>query len=402
MKLHKQKLSQLAAGVACVMGLNAPASADALIEALQAGKVTGAARLRFESVEQDNALDDAEALTLRSRLTYTSGAVNGFNVVAEVEDSRIVGGYDEYAPTSAGYSVIADPETTEIDQAFLQYKNDMLTTKIGRQVITLDNHRFVGHVGWRQDKQTFDAARLMISPMENLNVDASILVKRNRIFAETADQNSEDILLNVSYAFPFGKLTGYSYMLDNTDVDDDNLDTMGVRFAGKSKLSESMSLSYTAEMASQSNDTNDADTEYMLGEIGFGFSGVMLTAGLEVLGSDDNNGSFQTPLATLHKFNGWADQFIVGGTPAQGLEDMYLSVGTKVAGVKVVAAYHDYSANEAAGGVDDLGDEINVLVAKKFNDNYSAGLKYASYSAGDQAAGKVDTDKIWLWTEMTF
>ena len=109
---------------------------------------------------------------------------------------------------------------------------------------------------------------------------------------------------------------------------------------------------------------------------------------------------FATPLATLHKFNGWSDQFLA--TPKEGLADLYASVGGKLAGGKWALIYHKFDADEASLTVDDLGSEINALYTKSFTKNYSAGIKFASYSAGDVGAGKVDTDKIWLWTNVKF
>jgi hypothetical protein len=126
---------------------------------------------------------------------------------------------------------------------------------------------------------------------------------------------------------------------------------------------------------------------------------VTLKAGYELLGSDDGAYGFSTPLATLHKFNGWADQFL--GTPGAGLEDVYVSLVTKIMGGKFVITYHDFSADDSAGA-DDLGDEIDVLYAKKFGKKVSGGIKYASYSAGDASFGKVDTDKLWIWLSTGF
>ena len=111
-------------------------------------------RLRDESAEQDNALKDASSLTLRTRLTHKTDEMNGFSALLEVEDSRSLLGVDDYNNTlgkNTNYSVIADPETTEIDQAFVKYAKDALSIKVGRQVIALDGQRFVGHVGFRQD-----------------------------------------------------------------------------------------------------------------------------------------------------------------------------------------------------------------------------------------------------------
>ena len=49
--------------------------------------------------------------------------------------------------------------------------------------------------------------------------------------------------------------------------------------------------------------------------------------------------------------------------------------------------------------VDDLGSELNLSYVKKYGKYYSAGIKYAAYSAGDI---KTDTDKFWLWLGATF
>ena len=106
---------------------------------------------------------------------------------------------------------------------------------------------------------------------------------------------------------------------------------------------------------------------------------------------------FATPLATLHKFNGWSDQWL--GTPAQGLQDVYVSAATKFAGGKWLFVYHDFSADEASSTVDDLGSEINIQYTTKIAEKFSFGAKYANYSAGDI---KVDTDKLWVWIATKF
>ncbi len=86
----------------------------------------------------------------------------------------------------------------------------------------------------------------------------------------------------------------------------------------------------------------------------------------------------------------------------QGLVDIYFTVSAKALGGKLVATYHDYSADESTASIDDLGDEINLLYATKFAKIYNGGIKYAAYSAGDAAAGKVDTDKLWIWMGLKF
>lgn len=392
-------LSAVLAGSCSTMAM-----ADSITEALTSGKTTANLNLRYENVGQDNALKDADALTLRTRLTYETGSVEGFSALVEFEDSRNVLGFDDYNNTlgkNTDYSVIADPETTEFDQFFLKYKQGGFSAKAGRQVIALDNQRFVGHVGWRQDRQTFDAVSFDYEPIEKLSLKYAYITKRNRIFAESKDIDSKDHIINASYALSLGKITAYSYLLEADNGVENGLDTYGISFNGSAPVGD-LKVSYKVEYATQDNDSATASysTDYLALEVGTAISGFGMKVGYELLGSDDGMKGFSTPLATGHKFNGWSDQFL--GTPNEGLGDLYASVGGKLAGGKWSIIYHKFDADESSATVDDLGSEINAVYTKAFTKNYSAGIKFAAYSAGDAGAGKVDTDKVWIWTTAKF
>jgi hypothetical protein len=387
-----QSLHKLSKITALILLAGTSVSANANTEA----KTTIDLNLRYEAVDQDNALKDASALTLRTRLNHATASYNGFSAVVEFEDSRQIAGVDSYNDATGNntqYSVVADPETTELDQAYVQYKQDKVTAKMGRQVITLDNHRFVGHVGWRQDRQTFDALSVGYVASDSLKGSYTYITKRNRIFGEVKDIQSKDHLLNLSYKTDYGQLTAYSYLLEVDNTASNGLDTYGVSFKGKKDK-----FSYYAEFATQDSDgTTDYSATYMALEGGYSFDKVTVKLGGEVLGSDDGMYGFSTPLATLHKFNGWADQFL--GTPPEGLVDLYAVISGKALGGGWTVAYHDYSADESTATVDDLGSEINAVYAKKFGKNYKAGIKYAAYSAGDI---KVDADKVLVWVSAKF
>ena len=401
------KLKKLSLGITLALaatGLTSTAQADEFTKALTEGKTSANFNFRFETVDQDNALKRAKGLTLRSRLTYATGDYKGFSSVIEFEDSRTVAGVGDYNDTiggGAGHSVIADPNTTEVDQLLVQYKTEQLTAKFGRQVITMDNHRFVGHVGWRQDRQTFDGATFAYSPTKELKLQYGYLTQRNRIFAQEKDLKSKDHLLNASYKTSLGTLTGYGYLLEVDNNVENGLDTYGLRFNGATKFGE-QKVSYSLEYATQDSDTASTSytANYLLAEIGTSIAAVNFKLGYELLGSDDGMYGFSTPLATLHKFNGWSDQFL--GTPKEGLKDLYASAGGKVGGGKWALVYHKFDADEASATVDDLGSEFNALYTKAFSKNYSAGIKLAIYAAGDSTAGKVDTDKVWIWMNAKF
>ena len=378
-------------------------NAQSITDAITGGKAKADLRLRYETVEQNNTTEDATALTLRTRIGYTTATYEGFSSTVEFEDTRVVGGQDDYSVPQTGFqtgsfSVIADPKSTELNQGFLTYANEMVSIKAGRQVLTYDNHRYIGHVGWRQDRQTFDAISATISPIKDLKLNAAYLGQRNRIFAEAADINSKDILLNGSYKTSFGTAVGYGYLLEVDNNVDNSLDTFGLRFSGGTKVAD-IKVLYTAEFATQENEDGaaKADATYLFLEGGAVISGITAKLGYEVLGSDDAGYGFSTPLATLHKFNGWADAFLL--TPEQGLVDLSVTLTGKVAGGKWLVSYHDFSADESSADIDDLGSEIDLLYAKKFGKHYNSGIKYAVYSAGDI---KVDTDKLWAWVGLTF
>ncbi|MDG1293323.1 MAG: alginate export family protein [Pseudomonadales bacterium] len=385
-------------------------SADNFIDALSNGKTKADFRLRLEDV--DTAANDATAMTLRSRLNYTTDSYQQFSATIEVEDVRSVLGVDSYSVPQTGFNsgehaVIPDPEVTELEQAYLQYKDAKLTAKLGRQLITLDDHRFVGHVGWRQDRQTFDAARLQMSPAEGLNLDLSYIYKRNRIFAEALDAKADDLLLNLNYSCSHGKLTTYAYLLDDETLNRQS-DTYGIQFSGQ-RDTETASVHYKAAFATQQATQSgvEYDPNYLLLEGGVAIIDMDINVAYEVLGSDNGQASFTTPLATLHKFNGWADVFVASTFTATalplGLIDTSVSIsgktsgktGSKMPGIKWSAVFHSYDSDQ---GSVDYGSEFDLVASMKFNKHYSGGIKYASYNADSFS---VDTDKFWLWVGLS-
>ena len=410
MSMHIVKLNRKKSTLALMVGLVCAGATLGQVHAAEQSSITSALkegtaavnlRLRYEDVDQDT--NDASALTLRTMLNYTTDSYKGFSAKIEVEDTRIVLGQGDYTVGPSGYnpgqySVIADPEHTELDQGYVQYQNAGVTAKFGRQIITMDNHRFVGHVGWRQDWQTFDGVSVKYAANKDLTLNYAYLSQRNRIFGQDADLDSKDHLFNVGYSTSLGKLVGYSYLLEVDNDIDNSLDTYGFSFNGGTKIADT-SVLYGVEYATQSSETatTDFDADYLMLEAGVKLSAVTLKLGYESLGSDDGAYGFSTPLATLHKFNGWADTFL--STPAEGLVDVSVSASGKLAGGGWSVIYHDFSADEDSSTVDDLGSEIDFSYVRKFEGGYATGIKYAAYS-GD--SGRQDTDKLWVWAGAAF
>ncbi|WP_415902315.1 alginate export family protein [Neptuniibacter sp. QD29_5] len=381
----------LATAIAAISPPSAYA-AESIAEAFQNGETSVSFRLRYEDVEDDSAAEDANALTLKSRLTFKTDEFKSVSALVEVDDVTELDDveYNDGVNGMGTKTKIVDPEGTEVNQAYLAFTGLSDTTvKVGRQRILLDNQRFVGGVGFRQNEQTYDSLSVKNSSLTDTDVFYAYI---NDVHGITgSDSKHKTHLFNVKYkGLPFGALTGYYYNFEEDKVDGYDIDTYGVRFSG-SQDAGNTKLLYTAEYATQDNGSTDPD--YYLVEGGVAFSGVTTKLGQEVLGSDDGV-AFNTPLATKHKFQGWTDKFLA--TPADGIEDLYVSVGTKLVGVKLLAVYHDYEAEETGA---DLGSEWGFVAAKKFGKNYGLSLKYADYDAGDTGT---DKSKLWLTATANF
>lgn len=385
--------------ISLALSLSLPLSSQAssgVTEAFISGKPNLDIRIRAENVAQDDIPNDANALTVRTRLGYTTGKFKGLSGFVEMES--VTAYFDQkYNNTLNGktnYPVVADPTGAEINQANLSYTGISNTlVKWGRQRLILDNARFVGNVGWRQNEQTLDSLTLINTSLSDTKAIYAYVYNVNGITG--GDNKVAAHVANASYSgLGFAKLTGYGYLLDFVDTPASSQQTIGVRFSGAMALSSTMKLLYTAEYAKQGayqDGASTIDANYMLGELGATLRGVKAKLGYEVLGGDGSYG-FSTPLATKHAFNGWSDQFLA--TPSDGLQDLYISLGGKVMGTKLLMVYHNYAADN---GSTDYGTELNFLVAKKLGKNYSAAVKYARYSAD---AYKVDANKLWLQAQL--
>ncbi|PHS26781.1 MAG: hypothetical protein COA83_01835 [Methylophaga sp.] len=409
-----KKLTLLAASIGVLIGAPSISTADdAFFEALSSGKVSFSARLRYESVDQDNALKDADAFTIRTTLGYKTGQFHGFSAFAEVEDVSELGSdnYNSLTNGETAYSVVVDPEGTEINQAYLQYNGFDTEFRFGRQEITYRKapfHRFIGNILWRQNHQSFDALSVSNSSFENTTINYAYIDEIHTIFGDDRDVGTfikdGDIdlnahLINIQYTgLPIGKLEGYGYFLDYNDREAISSQTLGLRLSGARPLNESVKIIYTAEYANQDDykDGTMDDQSYYLAELGAKYNGWLAKVSYEMQEGDGTD-SFKTPLGTNHAFQGWADQFL--STPAQGLRDIYFTVVGKVLGAKVVVVYHDFETDKDSL---DAGNEFDILVQKTFKQHYTVGVKYSDYNADSEFASRVDTEKFWLYGQIKF
>ena len=356
-------------------------------------------RLRSESVDQAGMAKDAEALTLRARLGFETGKAWNTSFLAEGDllwplESR----YNSTVNGKTAYPVVADAETYEVNR--LQLTNTSIadtTITFGRQRINLDDQRFVGNVGWRQNEQTYDGLRVVNKTVRNLAVDVTYFDQVNRVFGKDSPVGrfkGDNYLANVAYQFPLGKLTGFAYLTDFQEAPRDSAETLGARFTGEKPV-KMVKVAWLASWARQTARANNplvfAEDFYTL-ELTGTFRQYSLGAGYEVLEGNGVRG-FSTPLATLHKFDGWADKFLT--TPPNGLERRYVTLGYTKKGLGLLdtltanAVYHKFESNRLNL---DYGSEVDLQVQAKYQ-RFNVLLKYADYNANRFAT---DTNKYWV------
>lgn len=401
----RNHLVRAAGAVLALLAIPEPAAA-AEADQIQIEPIIDA-RLRYETV--DPATLDADAVTLRLR-AGAEAKLGNFSLLAEIEGTLApVNDYNAFPFAIADeqrrpqYAVVSDPRNTELNRLQLQYKAKDVGITLGRQRINLDDQRWVGSVGWRQNEQTFDAIRgeATLGPVA---VDLTYAIGQRTIFGEDAGHRTA---IDGSFIFagagsklgPIqGRLFAYLIDYDETFALASSSQTYGGFLTGSIPLGKANKLTLRASYARQSdygaNPFNYA-ADYWSFEGTTKIAGFNITSGWEQLGRD-NGRAVQTPLATLHKFNGWADLFLT--TPPSGLEDAYLSVGRAFDGVKGLPglsaniAFHQF---DSARGDIEYGTEWDASAGFKLG-KIGLLLKYADYNA--RGFG-VDTQKLWLQAE---
>jgi len=377
---------------------------DTIASAVNAGKAGVNVRARYEHVDQDNVSEKADALTARLRLNYKTGAWNGWSAFAEYDHVfHLLSDFNSGAGTSPDkgqYPVVADPKGSDLNQLFLSYKmNDDSAFRVGRQRILLDNQRYVGGVGWRQNEQTYDGLTFATTALTNTKLQYSYVAYVRRIFGQTVSGGKNNVdthLLNARIDLADGwSVTPYFYYIDNQDVAAFSTGTAGARLAGGFNAGDAGKIKLAAEFATQSDVANNPvsyDAQYVHFDAAWVMdNGLSVGIAYESLGGDSavSGASFRTPLATLHKFQGWADRFLA--TPAEGINDVFATVKYKAGKWNLAGVYHDFSAESGSG---DFGTEFDLSAGTKISDNYSILFKGAFFS-GDSASYP-DTNKFWI------
>ena len=307
-----------------------PAPEPTLSDQIAAGRLLLEVRARYEQVDQTKTAslrDQGQAFTVRTRLGWETADFKGFKGLIEFEDVRQIGP-EHFAVNVPGaatpplngadkarYPIINDPDVTELNRAQLTWTpSAALQVTAGRQRILLDDQRFVGNVGWRQDEQTFDSVRADFA-LGRVKGTYAYVTHINRILGELKDWDSDSHLLNVTWSPAEAlRLQGFVYALDFGNSAINSSITKGVKASGKTWVGL-YQVAYNATYAVQSEyhgNTAPFDLAYAGADVAGTFDIYTVKLSYEALEGDGVRG-FTTPLATVHAFQGWADAFVSPG-----------------------------------------------------------------------------------------
>ncbi len=426
------------------------------LDSVKDGKALTNFLLRYETVEQDGfsngtaKFDDANGLFLRSLVGWQTAPYNSLSFTAQITDvHQFTDNHNDRRGNvsesgNGNFANIVDPSFTDINQLFVDWTAIRNTrVRLGRQVVNLDNVRFIGDIAFRLNTQVFDGISVLNKSIPNTEIFASHFAQVRQI--NTALRQGGIDLLNVKhYISPSETLVGYGYFIDvenlsqnggnplaaptaaqggnglggSQDVNsafttDQSNKTIGIRLDGVRAINPEWKGVYTAEFAKQSDYAGgnpEIDAYYYKLGGGASYAGWTVRVDREKLSSNDGRYGFQTPLGTNHLFQGWADVFLA--TPRQGLEDTFLTITGTYEKVSVYAAFHMFKSDENFQSVgklsDDYGSEFNFRLAYPVNKNLVTKFEYANYSEKDVygtltgAARRADRQITWLTAQYTF
>ncbi len=393
---------------------------DTVADALAASKPILESSLRSENVSQFGIANKATALTWRNRIGFQSGDFHNFKLLVEFENvSALDSHYNSTLNGNTTYPTVLDPTGTELNRAQLVWTPSGATTvTAGRQRIILDDARFIGNVGWRQDEQTMDGLRIDTTLASRVKLTAAYITRINRVVADAKDLNSDSYLINASYSVNEAlKFTAFNYALrfttaastptatDIANAKISSVTTTGLRAYGGAWVS-SFKLGYVAQYAEQKDfGNNPADFKLSSTTLEGNATYDIFTAKInyESLGGNGSVG-FITPLGTVHAFEGFSDVFSATGgnkTTVNGINDLNYSLviagHTKpwlpfIMNPTLTVIYHDLKTDHL--GLD-IGKEWDAVFVAGITKNLSLMLKYADFERANSTQPASRT-KTWI------
>jgi len=376
-----------------------------------APRFSGDIRLRYQGLNQDNFAEDAQALTIRFRGGLEVDIFDKTSALIEIEGTQaLIDDFNDGTGNNPLFPVIPDPDGIALNR--LQIISEIIPeTRItaGRQKLALDDWRFIGAFPFRQNDQTIDAIRFETTAIGPGILDVGYFNKVHRPLGPDNERGTfegDSFFLNYNLATAIGRVSVFHYALDletgpvGALRDINSSQTTGIRVIGR-RDGDPLSIVWEGSYAKQrdyAGNPNDYSADYGLAELTLKPANFTFKLRAEKLGSD-NGVSLQTPLASLHGFQGFADQFLQ--TPLDGVRDYsallqydFGSLGP-LTDMKSFIRHHWFQADTDGR---DYGREVNLSLKARLN-KVGLALEYADYKADTFSS---DSKALFLTTEFSF
>ena len=384
-------------------GIGAAAvAAPALAGEASTGTLILDARARLEHFDTTSA--DATAGSVRVRLGWKQPLAKGLTGLVELE--AVGAPIDDYADgvhPSPGRAVIPDPEILELNRASLTWEpSRRLGAEVGRQRIILGNSRYVGNIGWRENEQTFDGVRFWAKPNPGVTVTYAYVSRVNRPLGTKSPQGvwrGDVHLAQIETDLgAIGKASVFALLTDFDNAASQSTQTLGARLAGARAIRPGLSATWELEHARQGDhgaNPQRVSVNYDQASIGLKTAQTQAALVVERLEGDGVH-AFQTPLGSLHGFQGRSD--VIGATPGVGVRDVFLrgahSFRTKVP-VKLSGELHQFNTTV---GDDRLGREVDIVIAAPVAKGWSLEAGLARFDS----AARLYPDATRAWLSLEF
>jgi len=376
-----------------------------------APRLSGDLRLRYENLNRDDFEQDANALTLRFLGVFEADIFDKTSFLAEIEAvTAPINDYNDGTANRPLFPVIPDPAGVELNR--LQIISEALPKTrltLGRQRLALDDWRFIGAFPFRQNSQTIEAVRVETTALGPGILDVGYFNKVRRPLGGdniASVFEGDSFYANYNVATPIGRVTAFHYATElevgsiGPQGQLNSSQTTGARVLGR-KDWDDFGIVWEGSYAKQrdyAGNPNDFSADYGLAELTLRPANWAFKFRAEILGSDNGQG-LQTPLASLHRFQGFADQFL--RTPDDGVRDYSVSVQYNFGSMGPFSDISTFARQhwfEADTGGRNYGRELDLSLRAKVSKTGFA-LEYADYKS---QGFSVDTKALFLTTEISF
>jgi len=387
----------------------APDEPFSIGESLARGRLALELRPRYNRIEESNYPDTAEGGTVRATAGWRSAPYRGLRLTVEAIHADHLGrknfNDDPALLATDPYPLLPDPRYSGVNQAHVEYTGlEAMRLRLGRQIVRVDNQRWVSDNDFRQIPQVFDGISLVHTGIENTELSAQHYWRVRTTSGET--QNLRLSILRAAWnPLPGHSLSAYGYFHDQADngaftgFADNSYRVVGVKAEGAARAAGTIDIPYIAEYAQQRPYADgDARIDVNYWRVGAGMAGAAWTVRFdqEVKGSNGGLYGLQMPLTDFYAFNGWTLHFF--NTPRQGLRDRWLTLRYALGPVTLYGEAHRFRSDY--GGID-FGRENDIGVTYVFNENIVARLQHARYDPGADTPDP-SIRKTWLTISYTY